>query len=250
MLLAIDSGNSRVKFGIFDGSDLIERSAADTGWDVETFQIGQVFGETIASRISRIVVCTVVPHFDAAFLTMAEKLNVPISFAGPESDLGISIKYDPPQSLGVDRMMAASAAFRLFGGPCIVCSFGTATTIDAVDADGVFRGGSIAPGLRMMTEALGRGTAKLPIVEIHPPANVIGDSTVEAIRSGVFYGHIGIVEGIISRIKTVLEMDAMVVATGGFAGITSKHTDILDVVDEALVLKGLAMLGSFGEDQF
>jgi type III pantothenate kinase len=138
--------------------------------------------------------------------------------------------------------VAASAAAGKYGKPCIVCDFGTATTIDAVSGAGEYLGGTITPGIYTLARSLFQNTSKLPEIEIKKPSSVIGKSTVGSIESGVFYGYIGLVEGILSRMKVELESDAQVIATGGYVKLIADNTRIIDVVDENLMLEGLAHL--------
>jgi type III pantothenate kinase len=136
----------------------------------------------------------------------------------------------------------AFAAAEKYGGPCIVCSFGTATTIDVVNSDREFIGGIIAPGMGLMAEALHLKTSKLPRVEIQRPESVIGNSTVASIQSGIYYGYIGLVEGIIPRMTGELGETATVIATGGYASMIASETDAIDTVDENLTLEGLRLI--------
>jgi type III pantothenate kinase len=157
-------------------------------------------------------------------------------------DLGISHSYEPPSALGTDRLLAAAAAAEIYGLPCIVCSFGTATTIDAVNSEGNFLGGTISPGMKTMADALHLRASKLPKVEIEKPERVIANTTVGSTRSGIFYGCLGMVEGLIARIMQEAGGIPKVIATGGFARLIAENSDLISVADEDLVLKGLQIV--------
>ncbi len=241
MLLAVDVGNSRIKFGLYQDRRAIRYFTLPTS-DARSDGSLLSAAESIDDGVSLVRVCSVVPPVNDVISKLASRLNSAVEFIDHRSPLGIEIEYDPPETLGVDRLTASAAAYRKYGGPCITCSFGTATTIDAVTADGRFIGGTIAPGLRTMAEALHLKTAKLPLIDVgEVPSSAIGRSTTEAISAGVFFSHIGAAEAIISRIKAEIG-DAKVVATGGFAKTTAEHSHIIDAVDETLILDGLAAM--------
>jgi type III pantothenate kinase len=154
-------------------------------------------------------------------------------------DLGIEVMYCPPTAVGTDRIIAASAAVR-YGMPVIVCDIGTATTIDAVDKNGRYLGGTIIPGPRTMAGSLKKGTSQLPEIDISRTDSVIGNSTETSIRSGIFWGSVGVVEGIVGRMKNELGGSPKVVATGGWAETIAAETDCIDIVENDLVLRGIA----------
>ncbi|MGQ0543286.1 MAG: type III pantothenate kinase, partial [Blastocatellia bacterium] len=154
----------------------------------------------------------------------------------------LTIKYDPITSVGTDRLINAFAAVTKYGKPIIACSFGTATTIDAVNENCEFLGGIIAPGMATLAESLHLKTAKLPRVEIAKPKQVIGSSTESSIMSGIFYGYVGLVEGLISRLGVELGDKAKVIATGGFARLIAPEVHAISIVDENLTLDGLRLV--------
>lgn len=240
MLLAIDIGNSSVKFGVFDRDQLVVRASISTA---EIRAAGRIKGlpEGLAGRdFEAVIISSVVPEINEVF----GRFGVNAIFVDHTFDFGLTIKYDPPTAVGIDRLVAASAAAGKYGKPCIVCDFGTATTIDAVSSLGEYLGGVITPGITTLARSLSQNTSKLPDIEIKKPSSVIGSSTTAAIESGVFYGYIGLVEGILGRMKVEIESDAQVIATGGFVKLIAENTRIIEVVDENLVLEGLCHLYS------
>jgi type III pantothenate kinase len=156
-------------------------------------------------------------------------------------NLGMPVRYNPPSDVGADRIVNAVAAFTAFGGPVIVVDFGTATTFDAISGAGEYLGGVITPGIGISAEALFLRAARLPRVEIRPPAKVIGDSTVASMQAGLFWGYVGLVDGILKRMKQELE-NAYVVSTGGLAELISPSCEEIDSVDRNLTLEGMRLI--------
>jgi len=154
-------------------------------------------------------------------------------------DLGINILLDRPEEVGADRLVNAVAAHQCYQGPMIVIDFGTATTFDVVDADGNYCGGAIAPGINLSLEALHMAAAKLPRVAIGRPRSVIGKATVPAMQSGIFWGYVGLIEGLVKRIQEEFGSDMLVVATGGLAPLFAEATKVIDKLDPDLTLRGL-----------
>jgi type III pantothenate kinase len=155
---------------------------------------------------------------------------------------GVNILIDNPQSLGADRIVDAAAAHQLYGGPACIVDFGTATTFDALSANGEYIGGAIAPGIGIAADALAQRTAKLPRVEIAEPPSPIGRNTVHAMQSGLLYGYIGLVEGMVDRFRSELGSEMKVIATGGLAELVAQHTDVLKIIAPWLTLDGLQMI--------
>ncbi|MBK9155963.1 MAG: type III pantothenate kinase [Chloracidobacterium sp.] len=248
MLLAIDIGNSSIKFGIFEADKLVDRFSIPTvrEYSVEELQFDRLRVQRERFfNIDSIIVGSVVPELDPTISeALIRQLKVTPIFVDHSFDFGLAVEYAPLSDLGIDRLVNASAAFREYAAPLIVCSFGTATTIDAVTAEGKFLGGAIAPGMKLMAESLKRGTAKLPLASLDPPVSLFGNSTEGSIRSGVFYGYIGSVEGIVRRFSAAIEGRPKVVGTGGFGRLVHDHAEILDVFDEELTLNGLRQLAS------
>jgi len=243
MLLAIDIGNSSIKYGIFEAGELVDKFSVPTvrEYTVDELQFDRLrYLNDRFFNIDTVIIGSVVPELEPTIAeALTRQLKVTPVIVDHTFNFGLSIDYSPLTDVGIDRLVNASAAFRENSGPLIVCSFGTATTIDAVDPDGKFRGGAIAPGMKLMAESLHRGTSRLPIANIEPPGSVFGNSTEGSIRSGVFYGYIGSIEGIVRRFAAALEGRAKVIGTGGFGRFIVEHTDIVDVFDEELTLKGL-----------
>ena len=160
----------------------------------------------------------------------------------PGVKTGINIKYENPRELGSDRIANAVAAYDEYGGPCIFIDFGTATTFGVVDQEGSFLGGTICPGIKLSSEALVTGTAKLPRFELNRPENVIGRSTLTNLQSGMYYGYVGLVRNIVRKIRQELGEDAYVVATGGMALMIAEESNVIDKLDGLLTLKGLRLI--------
>lgn len=243
MLLTIDIGNSSTKIGAFDGENLTKRLTIPTIRSKNADEIYASIQDEIKGQFSAVVVSSVVPELNDAFRDLGEKyFNQTPLFVDNGLDFGLEIKYFPPENLGVDRLVAAFAAFRKYGAPVIVCDFGTATTIDAVNSSKEYLGGIITPGINTLSEALFIKTSKLPRVEIRKPATVIGNSTAHAIQSGVFYGYIGLTEGILRRMIDELGEQPKTIATGGFANLIAENCSLIETVDENLMLDGLRLI--------
>lgn len=240
MLLAIDIGNSSTKFGVFDRDELISKLSILTIKNASADDLKKAVSNDLPRNVSAAIVSSVVPEIEkplADFLT--NRFGITPAFVDTSFDFGLTVRYKTIETLGVDRLIVASAAAAKYGAPCIVCSFGTATTIDAVNSDHEYLGGVIAPGMKTMAEALHLKASKLPEVEISHPSSVIGDSTVTSIQSGIFYGYLGLVEGIISRMMSELEETPQVIATGGFAKLIATESEFVNQVDDDLILEGL-----------
>ena len=246
MLLAIDIGNSLIKFGVFDGDDLLDRSTLPSKRDHHSGDLR--FDRFTSLNIDKIIVASVVPDLTDDVREASQKhFQITPTFIDHSTDFGLKIHYDPPESVGMDRLINSFAAVNKYGTPAIVCSFGTATVIDAVSKDNKFLGGIIAPGVRTMAESLNNTTSKLPAVEIEEPEGLIGNSTGSAILSGIVNGQIAMVEGLIAKISSNLmrgtrNSELTVVATGGFANLIASKIDAVTHIDENLTLDGLRLL--------
>lgn len=242
MFLAVDIGNSSIKFGLFDGDDIVSKFSIPTKRHNTSDEIALAVDRRLDAQIDASIVCSVVPNADTAmreFLAMTTN-SEPV-FVDNRLDLGLKIDYEPIASLGTDRLIAAFAAAEKFGVPCIVCSFGTATTIDVVSEDREFTGGVIAPGLDALSEALHSKAPRLPMVENTRPGKLLGNSTGDSIRSGIYYGYMSMVEGLITRIRTETAV-SRVIGTGGNVGLASEELIGVMTVEHDLVLKGLSLL--------
>lgn len=268
MLLVIDIGNSSIKFGVFDNETLISRFAIPTDRNTNADQLDKTIESAEMEGLARlyetagaadhklqppaiaggsdrvaVIISSVVPELENPFREFCEKhLGIKPVFVDHTFDFGLKVKYDPVSSLGTDRLIAAFAAVRKYGSPCIICDFGTATTIDAVNSDGEFLGGVITPGMSTMAEALHLKTSKLPRAPIEKPSSVIGNTTLGSIQSGIVFGYIGLVEGILIRMIREIGKTPKVIATGGFANLISENCELIEIVDENLMLDGLRLL--------
>jgi len=244
MLLAVDIGNSEIKFGLFDQDTLTSKFSIPTNRDTTADELKTAVGDRLRFAIDVAIVCSVVPEVEAAMRALLHEVsNTEPIFVDNSFDFGLKINYEPLDSLGTDRLVAAFAAVEKYGAPCIVCSLGTATTIDVVSANREFLGGVIAPGMEAMAEALHLKASRLPNVEIREPESLIGSSTVESIRSGVHYGYAAMVDGLIAKLKSGTAA-ARVVATGGNATEITFRAITEVIVDPNLVLDGLRILES------
>lgn len=243
MLLAIDIGNSSIKFGVYKDEILVEKFTIPSVRNQTAEELHRQISSHLIREISNVVISSVIPELNDSFRAFCEKhLHVKAIFVDSSFDFGLKIKYFPPENLGSDRIVAAFAASEKYGKPCIVCDFGTAATIDAVNSKSEYLGGIITPGPNTLGEALFLKTSKLPRVEIKKPENVIGNSTVSSIQSGIFYGYIGLVEGILRRMKIELNETPKVIATGGFAKLIAENCELIEIVDENLMLDGLRLV--------
>lgn len=252
MLLAIDVGNTNVVFALFEGRTIKTRwrIATDprrTGDEYAVWLMQLLTIEGIdRSVIKKIIVSTVVPRALHNLEVLADKyFGVKALVAGqPPVDYGMEIDVDEPRSLGADRAVNAIAAHAKYQGDLIVVDFGTATTFDAIDFNGAYKGGIIAPGLNLSLDALVGNTAKLPRIAIRSPDtnSVIGRNTEDQMLIGVFWGYVAMMEGLIARMRSEIGRPARVIATGGLAILFDEHTDIFDAVDADLTLEGMAIL--------
>lgn len=243
MLLAIDIGNSSTKFGVFDGEKLVSKLSIPTIKNASADDLENAVGNDLSKNITAAIVSSVVPESEKPlgdFLT--GRFGITPVFVDTSFDFGLTIRYKTISTLGIDRLITASAAAAKYGVPCIVCSFGTATTIDVVNSAREYLGGIIAPGMKTMAEALHLKASKLPEVKITKPGSVIGDSTVTSIQSGIFYGYVGLVEGTISRMLTELGETPQVIATGGFAEMVAGECKQIQIINENLLLEGLEII--------
>lgn len=246
MLLLCDVGNTNIVLGVYQGDDIIAYWRISTDSKKTADEYGMLLRQLFythnidRSKVKAMVISSVVPPLNQTFEEMAEKyFAIKPLVIGPGIKTGMPILFDDPKEVGADRIVNGVAAYHKYGGPCIVLDFGTATTFDAISAKGEYLGGAIAPGVGISTEALFKHAAKLPLVELIKPPKVIGKNTIACIQSGIIYGYIGQIEGIISRMKQELGGKAFVVATGGLAGLFGAETASIDKVDHLLTLEGL-----------
>ena len=248
MLLAIDSGNTNIVFAIYDGDERrgewrsssdAKRTADEYGvWLSQLMALGGLRTQDVDAGI----IANVVPETLFSLKTLCRKYFAcdPLIVGEPEVELGIDILVDAPDEVGADRLVNAVAAHHRFGGPLIIIDFGTATTFDVVDEDGNYFGGVIAPGVNLSLDALHAAAAQLPRVAVQRPERVIGKQTVPAMMSGVYWGYIGLIEGLVARIGDDFGAPMKVVATGGLAPLFAEGTDAIEELDLELTLRGLA----------
>lgn len=251
MILVMDVGNTNVKIGIYKGETLLKSWRVSTLASRTADEFGMVLYDLFETRnitfadIEGIIVSSVAPmiNYTIEHTCTYYMKKTPI-FVDATSNTGLKFNYYNPNELGSDRVVSAVAAHNLYKGASIVVDFGSATTFNALTADGVFLGGAIAPGIKTAAESLVNTAAKLPRFELVAPKEILGKSTIENMQSGMAYGYSGLVKYIIEKIKKEDGMtDAKVVATGGLSEVIVK-TDptIIDIVDRALALKGLKIL--------
>lgn len=255
MLLAVDIGNTTIDFGVFEEKSLLqhwkvksEREKTCDEYAVTLLNLFSFSGVEI-KKIKSVLLSSVVPPLTPVFEDLSQKMfGVKALVVGPGLRTGMAILYENPLEVGADRVVAAVAAFEKHGGPCIVVDFGTATTFDAVSAQGEYVGGSIAPGVQISAEALYLKTARLPRIEIKKPKKAIGRTTVSSMQSGLYFGYIGLVSNIIEEIKKELGKEAKVVSTGGFAAQISSEIKAIDFYEPNLVLEGLRIIYERNEE--
>lgn len=253
MLLAIDVGNTNMVLGVFDGDRLVESWRLATLRERTADELGVIVDALFArsvidrSRIDAIVLASVVPPLTGTVRDMAQryfKRDALMVEAGVNT--GMPILYDTPSEVGADRIVNAVAAYERFGRnanrPLIVVDFGTATTFDAITAKGEYLGGAICPGVQISADALFRHAAKLPRIDVRKPSSVVGRTTVGAMESGLFYGYVGMVEGLVRRMSAELGGNAITVATGGLADLIAPETSLIEHVDRDLTLHGLRLV--------
>jgi type III pantothenate kinase len=249
MLLAIDIGNTNIIFGIFKDEELRATWRIATGihrmpdeYTVILLTLLRQQGLD-APDVTKVALCSVVPPLTAIFEELCQRyFNVPPLVVRAGVKTGVRIRLDNPAEAGADRIVDAAAAHHLYGGPVIITDFGTATTFDTVSKEGDYLGGAIAPGLTTAAESLFARAAMLPRVELIRPEHAIGTNTIAAIQSGLIFGYVGLIEGIIARIEQELGEKARVVATGGYAELIAKETSVIDVVNLDLTLIGLRLI--------
>ena len=249
MLLVIDVGNTNMVLGVYKDTELLDHWRISTDRQRTTDEYGVLIRELFylndlrADDINAIIISSVVPPVVPTLERMCQRyFGISPLVIGPGVKTGMDIRYDNPREVGADRIVNAVAAYEKYGGPVIIVDFGTATTFCAVDAKGVYLGGSICPGIGISTEALVQRTAKLPRIELKRTDSVICRNTIESMQAGVFYGFVGQVEGIVSRMRRELDMSARVVATGGLAVVIAPATKAIDVVEPMLTLEGLRII--------
>lgn len=250
MLLAIDAGNTNIVFAIFDGATLKGSWRASTDRRRTADEYAVWFTHVMGLKgltpdlIDRCIISCVVPDLLLPLTTLSRRYfsAEPMVIGETALDLGLKIKLDRPDEVGADRIVNAVAAKAGYAPPIIVIDFGTATTFDVIDADGDYAGGVIAPGINLSLEALCMAAARLPRVAIKKPQRVIGADTTTAMQSGIFWGYIGLIEGLVHRIRGEFGQPMRVIATGGLAPLFSGATSVIEAVEPDLTLAGLRLI--------
>ncbi len=246
MFLAIDVGNTHTVLGLYEGDRLRRhwRLMTDIGRTADEygFFVRGLLGD-YAPRVTGIAVSSVVPAMTTLIDELCrEYLDTTPLFVGPGVRTGMPILYDNPREVGADRIVNAIAAYERTHGTTVVVDFGTATTFDYISERGEYVGGIIAPGLGIASEALFERAAKLYRVELAKPKQVVGRNTVNAIQSGLIYGYVSLVDGLVTRIQKETGVRARVIATGGFAALLATESETIEEVDEFLTLDGLRLI--------
>jgi type III pantothenate kinase len=249
MLLALDVGNSNITIGAFAGGALAGRWRLRTVIDQTADEWGIFMRNLFSlssfdlSEVDGIIIASVVPPLDSTLALVAERyFQTSALFVTPDTNTGLKISYENPSEVGADRIVNGVAAFHKYGGPCVVVDLGTAITFDAVSAGGRYLGGVICPGINIAIEALFAKTAKLPLVDFREPEKLIGTNTVGSIQSGLYFGSVGLIDGILERLVAELGPETRAVATGGQAHLIVRGSRFLSEVDEDLTLEGLRLI--------
>ena len=250
MLLAIDIGNTNVTIGAFKGDQIAASWRIETDPRKQADEYALLLKELLPMKhvspeaIDGVVLCSVVPPLTSVFQHACEFLfqSQPLTL-GTGTRTGVRIRYDNPRDVGADRIADAAAAYHLYGGPCIVVDFGTATVFDAISDSGEYLGGSIMLGVGVAAESLFSATSQLRRVELTAPATAIGRNTATSMQSGLIFGYAALTEGMVKRYKDEMSApNAKVIGTGGLAPVIAKETNAFDIVNEDLTLHGLRLI--------
>jgi type III pantothenate kinase len=235
MLLVIDLGNTNVVFGLFKGKKMVK----DWRYPTDKLKI-----QSLKCKIDEVIICSVVPALDNKLKKeIIKKFGVKPFFVTAKNIPGLKVRLKNKREIGADRVVDALAAHTLYKGPLVIVDFGTATTFDAVSSKGEYLGGAIGPGIALARDALYEQAAKLPRIRISAPKQVIGKDTVSAMQSGLVFGYVAMVEGMVRRFQKKLGKRTQVIATGGLSRLICKYTKVVDTIDDKLTLKGLRLIG-------
>ena len=249
MLLALDAGNTNITIGAFQDENLIGRWRLRTIREQTADEWGILMRNLFSlssldlSAVNGVVISSVVPAVDQPLTAMAEKYfqRQPM-FVNNTIDLGITVRYDNPLEVGADRLVNSVAAFYKYGGPCVSVDLGTTINFDIVSAHAEFLGGIICPGIGMSIQGLFARTARLPMVDFREPEKLIGSNTVGSITSGLYYGFIGMIDGIVERVISELGPETKAIATGGQGSLIVRGSRLIKILDEDLTLEGLRLI--------
>jgi type III pantothenate kinase len=249
MLLALDVGNTNITIGTFEEDRLTAHWRLRTVHERTTDEFGILLRNLFTlfsldlARVDGIIVSSVVPPLEFPLASMARRyFHTEAMFVTPETDTGLKILYENPREVGADRIVNSVAAFHKYGGPCVVVDLGTAITFDAVSAHAEYLGGLICPGITISIEALFSKTARLPLVDFREPQRLIGTNTVASMQAGLYYGAIGMIDGILERLIKALGPETRTIATGGQAELIVPGSRYLNEIDENLTLEGLQLI--------
>ena len=256
MIFVIDVGNTNTVIGVYEGDTLKYHWRIETNRNKTEDEYGMIIKSLLEheglsfDQFDGIIISSVVPPIMFALEGMCKKyFGVKPLVVGPGIKTGLDIKYENPREVGADRIVNAVAGIHEFGSPLIIVDFGTATTYCYINEDKQYMGGAIAPGINISTEALYSRASKLPRIEIARPDCIIGKNTVSAMQSGILYGYVGQVEGIVSRIKAQSKVEPLVIATGGLATLIANESTAIDIVEPFLTLKGLQLIYKRNREQ-
>ena len=249
MLLVIDVGNTNTSLGVYLGSELVAHWRLTTArnrtvdeYGVHARNLFELAGLDFKT-INAIAIASVVPPLNYTLKQMAEVyFHLSPLFVDHTTVTGLQILYEPASDVGADRIVDAVAAVHKYGSPCIIVDFGTATTFNAINADGNYLGGVITPGIMISADAIFERTAKLPRVDIKRPQKVIGSSTITAMQSGLYHGYVGLVDGVLRKILGEIGGSPRVIATGGLAPLIATGSELIELVDDTLTLEGLRLV--------
>jgi type III pantothenate kinase len=250
MLLAIDVGNSNIVYGVFDGTRLVHQFRVESSRGRTADEYAVVLGQLLAmngiapAAVKGAVLASVVPALTDPMRDLVRRaFGFEAVVVGPGTKTGMAILYDNPREVGADRIVNAVAAYERFASGVIVVDFGTATTFDCVTPKGEYLGGVIAPGIQISADALFARAAKLPRVEIQKPPKVVGKNTQHSMQSGIIYGYVGLVDGLVDRLREEMAFPSCaVIATGGLARVIAPLSRTIEDVDDDLTLVGLRLL--------
>ena len=248
MLLVVDVGNTNIVLGVYRGQSIVATWRLSTDARRMADEYAALLHSLFTSAglsfrdVRAIAVASVVPPLITVFQELAQRFFEREPFlVGPGVKTGVRVQFENPKEVGADRVANALACYRRYGGPAVVIDLGTATTFDAISAEGDYLGGDIAPGITIAADALFQRTARLPRIELVAPKTAIGRTTVSGMQSGIVFGYVGLIEGMVARFKRELG-PARVIATGGLARVIARETPLIEVVDPNLTLDGIRMI--------